>query len=89
MRVLQWIVDRCHGRSRAVATPLGLEPAYGDLDWTGFEYGAERFSQVMKVDYAMWGRELAAHDQLFAKLGAKQPAALVEERARLGARLSV
>ena len=26
MRVLQWIVDRCHGRGHAVETPLGLEP---------------------------------------------------------------
>ncbi len=89
MRVLQWVVERCHGRGRAVTTPLGLEPGYGDLNWTGLPFPAERFAQVMKVDHASWDRELAAHDQLFAKLGSKQPEALVTERQRLGSRLSV
>jgi GTP-dependent phosphoenolpyruvate carboxykinase len=41
----------------------------------------------MTVDRQSWNRELAAHDQLFAKLGAKRPAALTAERQRLGKRL--
>ena len=41
----------------------------------------------MNVDGAMWQRELAAHDALFAKLGTKRPAALAAERARLGLRI--
>ena len=48
MRVLQWIVERCRGRGHAVETPLGLEPAYGDLNWTGLDFPPERFAQVMK-----------------------------------------
>jgi phosphoenolpyruvate carboxykinase (GTP) len=88
MRVLQWIVERCRGRGHAIDTALGLEPDYGDLNWTGLEFSADRFSQVMRVDAAMWTRELGAHDELFAKLGTKRPAALAAERARLGSRLS-
>jgi hypothetical protein len=42
---------------------------------------------VMRVDKALWARELAEHDRLFAKLGAKRPAALAAERQRLGSRL--
>ena len=34
-------------------------------------------------------RELAEHDQLFAKLGAKRPPALAAERRRLGGRIGV
>jgi phosphoenolpyruvate carboxykinase (GTP) len=89
MRVLQWIVDRCHARAHAKPTPLGLEPDYADLNWNGVEFPRERFEQVMSVDPALWRRELEAHDQLFAKLGGKRPSALMAERARLGARLSV
>ncbi|MEP7180798.1 MAG: phosphoenolpyruvate carboxykinase (GTP) [Betaproteobacteria bacterium] len=88
MRVLQWIVDRCRGRGHAVETVLGLEPAYGDLNWTGLDFPPDRFAQVMKVDRALWVRELAAHDALFAKLGTKRPPALTAERTRLGGRLS-
>ena len=87
MRVLQWIVDRCHGRGHAVETALGLEPTYGDLNWAGLEFPPERFAQVMRVDRALWSRELAEHDQLFAKLGAKGPPALAAERHRLGGRI--
>ncbi|HYR00046.1 MAG TPA: phosphoenolpyruvate carboxykinase (GTP) [Casimicrobiaceae bacterium] len=87
MRVLQWIVDRCHGRGHAVETALGLEPTYGDLNWAGLEFPPERFAQVMRVDRALWSRELAEHDQLFAKLGAKGPPALAAERRRLGGRI--
>jgi phosphoenolpyruvate carboxykinase (GTP) len=87
MRVLQWVVERCHGRAPAVPTPLGLEPAYAHLNWRGLDFSPERFVQVMKVDPAAWTRELAAHDQLFARLGEKRPPALAAERARLGARL--
>ncbi len=87
MRVLQWVVERCRGRGHAVPTALGFEPAYADLNWTGLDFPQDRFTQVMKVDSALWTRELAAHDQLFAKLGAKRPAALATERKRLGERL--
>jgi phosphoenolpyruvate carboxykinase (GTP) len=87
MRVLRWIVERCHGRAHALSTPLGLEPDYRDLDWTGLDFPPERFEQVMRVDPSLWRRELAAHDELFSKLGTKRPPALVRERERLGERL--
>jgi phosphoenolpyruvate carboxykinase (GTP) len=89
MRVLRWIFDRCQGRAHAVQTPLGLQPEYGDLDWQGLDYAPGRFAQVMQADREMWRRELAAHDELFAKLGAKKPKALAMLRERLGARLAV
>jgi phosphoenolpyruvate carboxykinase (GTP) len=86
MRVLKWIVERCRGRGHAVDSALGLQPEYPDLDWGGLDFGASRFDQVMRLDRASWQRELASHDQLFAKLGAKQPSALVELRRDLGAK---
>ena len=42
----------------------------------------------MSLDRAQWERELASHDELFAKLGTKRPAALLAERERLAARLA-
>ena len=88
MRVLAWIVDRCHGRGHAQETALGFEPAYDDLNWTGLDFDRSRYAQVMAVDTPMWKRELSAHDELFAKVGAKLPQALTSERKRLGGRLA-
>jgi len=87
MRVLQWVVERCAGRAHAHETSTGLAPAYDDLNWTGAAFTAEQFADVMRLDRSQWQRELASHDELFAKLGAKRPAALQAERERLGARL--
>ena len=88
MRVLKWIVERCLGTARATRTALGLQPEYGDLDWRGLEFGPDRFATVMRLDDARWQSELAAHDELFAKLGAKQPPVFVQERTELGARFA-
>ncbi len=85
MRVLKWIVERCQGKAHAVQTPLGLQPEYVDLDWRGLEFGPERFATVMRLDDARWQSELAAHDELFAKLGAKQPQVFAAQRRQLGA----
>ena len=88
MRVLKWIVERCLGKAHAEQTPLGLQPEYGDLDWRGLEFGPERFATVMRLDKARWLDELAAHDELFAKLGAKQPPVFAAQRQELGARFA-
>ena len=37
MRVLKWIIERFEGKADAVKTPLGLQPRYEDLDWSGLE----------------------------------------------------
>jgi phosphoenolpyruvate carboxykinase (GTP) len=88
MRVLKWIVDRCSDRAHGVETALGLQPEYRDLDWRGLDFSSERFGQVMRLERELWKRELAAHDQLFAQLGSKQPRAFADLRRHLGARLA-
>ncbi len=88
MRVLQWIVERCRDRAKAKESAVGLVPDFGDLDWKRAAFDASRFAEVMQVDRAQWERELAEHDALFAKVGAKRPAALTAERDRLAERLA-
>ena len=88
MRVLQWVVERCRGRAHAVDSAVGLVPDFADLNWTGTEFGAQRFATVMRVQADEWRRELASHDELFAKLGTKRPPALQAERDQLAQRLA-
>ncbi|HVF65173.1 MAG TPA: phosphoenolpyruvate carboxykinase (GTP) [Casimicrobiaceae bacterium] len=87
MRVLEWIVERCAGNAHAVETPLGMMPAYDDLDWRGLELGRDRYATLARVDRDEWSRELSAHDELFGRLGARRPSALAQERQSLARRL--
>ncbi|TAK38324.1 MAG: phosphoenolpyruvate carboxykinase (GTP) [Betaproteobacteria bacterium] len=89
MRVLAWIVERCHGRAQAAPNALGLMPRYEDLRWAGLEkFGRERFAELEQIDRHAWQHELGAHDELFAKLGAKLPRELAARRAQLHQKLA-
>ena len=80
-------MERCRGQAQARDDALGLVPAYSDLDWSASRFDPQAFAGVMTHERAQWERELAAHDELFAKLGQKRPAELVAERERLARRL--
>jgi phosphoenolpyruvate carboxykinase (GTP) len=89
MRVLAWIVERCHGRVQAVATPLGLMPRYEDLTWAGLEkFGREQYAELERVDDKAWHQELASHDELLRKIGARLPRELEQRRAQLHQKLA-
>jgi phosphoenolpyruvate carboxykinase (GTP) len=89
MRVLAWIVERCQGRAQGADTALGVMPRHEDLDWAGLEkMTAARFAELTQVDAAAWKEELRSHDELFAKLGARLPAALESRRGRMHQKLA-
>ena len=53
MRVLQWIVERAHGRAVGIESPLGWMPRYQDLDWKGLEdFSEDNFRACMSIDRA-------------------------------------
>lgn len=72
-RVLKWIIDRVHGRSAAVESPLGWEPKYDSLDWEGLDFSKEKFYDIMSVDREEWKMEVLSHEELFMKLYDKLP----------------
>ena len=89
MRVLAWVVERCHGRAEGVATPLGIMPRYEDLNWTGLEkLGREQYAEIERVDDKAWQEELASHDELLGRLGAKLPRELELRRSQLHEKLA-
>ncbi len=89
MRVLAWIVERCHGRAQATPNALGLMPRYEDLIWAGLEkFGRERYAELERIDRSAWQEELGSHDALFDKLGDKLPRELAARRAQLNEKLA-
>src|SRR5712691_5588121 len=83
-------VNRSRGRTRGVEeTSLGPMPRYEDLNWTGLEkLSAARYAELAQVDAAALKDELASHDELFAKLGKRLPAALEAGRGRMHQKLA-
>ncbi len=87
LRILKWIFERCAGRGHAGETPLGFAPEYDDLDWRGLDFGNRQFAKAMAVDPEQWRSELDSHDELFARIGPKQPDELADQRRQLAHRL--
>jgi phosphoenolpyruvate carboxykinase (GTP) len=84
MRVLQWIVDRIHGRAqKPVESPFGLMPQYQDLNWTGLPFTQDRFAKIMSVNPAEARSEAIEQQELFGRFGRHLPRELEEERQAL------
>ncbi len=88
MRVLKWIIDRCHGTVYAEETPLGWMPRAEDIDIRGIEgYTAEKLNAALSIDVKGWKRELMLQDELFIDLNADLPKELLFQRELLISRL--
>ena len=86
-RILKWIVDRVHGRTRTKETPIGWTPYYEDMDWTGLNFPKETFDELQTIDRPAWKREVIDHEELFILLHAHLPPELIYERELLICRL--
>ena len=88
MRVLQWIVDRCHGRAGAAESVLGWVPRERDLEWSGLDDAVRnRYGDLMAIERDAWIHELLQHEELFVKLYDKLPKEFVLKRELLLASL--
>ncbi len=88
VRVLKWIVDRCHGRAEAVESALGWVPAPGALDIEGLkDFGPAELEKAQAIKSEEWHKELMMQDELFMKLYSHLPKELIFQRELLKARL--
>jgi phosphoenolpyruvate carboxykinase (GTP) len=87
MRVLKWIVDRARGRATGSETPIGWQPRYEELDWTGLDFTKQRFDDLQAFDRAAWRAEVIGHEELFLDLHDHLPKELVYERELLICRM--
>ncbi len=88
MRVLEWIVDRVNGHGNAEETPIGMMPKYEDLTWTGLDFSAASFGDIMTVDRQAAIQEADAQVDLFNDFGDRLPVELETQRQAFKARLS-
>ncbi|HRP04137.1 MAG TPA: phosphoenolpyruvate carboxykinase (GTP) [Opitutaceae bacterium] len=87
MRVLKWIIDRARGRTVGKETPIGWQPRYEDIDWSGLDFPKEKFEELQAVDRAAWRAEIIGHEELFIDLHDHLPKELIYERELLICRM--
>ena len=88
MRILKWILDRTHGKTGGVESPLGWMPSYDDIYWDGLEgFSRERYNEMMSVERGAWIKELLSHEELFVQLYDRLPKEFVLQRELLLATL--
>ncbi|WLT32412.1 phosphoenolpyruvate carboxykinase (GTP) [Geothrix sp. PMB-07] len=74
MRVLNWVVERVHGRAFAMETPLGWMPRKEDLDLTGIKgFDDSRYAELTAINKDEWRRELLLHEELFEQVYDRLP----------------
>lgn len=90
LRIIKWIIDRCHGRVGALQTPLGWMPKPEDIDLSGMTepYTTEMLAKVLEINNEEWLAEAMGHGEFFAKLYHRLPKEMVYERELLISRLT-
>jgi phosphoenolpyruvate carboxykinase (GTP) len=88
LRVLEWIVDRCAGKSGAQETAIGNLPRPDDLDLAGLDLAPGALDQLLSVQTDEWRAEAADIEKYLDEYAPRTPAALREQvkalRTRLG-----
>ncbi|MBI3417697.1 MAG: phosphoenolpyruvate carboxykinase (GTP) [Verrucomicrobia bacterium] len=88
MRVLKWIVDRCHGRIGAEESQLGWVPRLQDFDLAGLSgFGPEQFARAQAIKADEWKQEVVSQEELFISLHSTLPKELGYQRELLISRL--
>ena len=87
MRVLKWIIGRCHGQAYAIETPLGWMPRVEDIDLKGLDFSREQLQSIQEIDLEGFKAEVLSQEELFLKLAGDLPKEMIFQRELLISRL--
>src|SRR5262249_53190731 len=87
LRVLQWMIERCHDRGGAVETAIGVIPSKGAPDTAGLTLSDAEMDRLLAVDHEGWLRALRTQEEFFAQFGPRMPQEMHLEHEALRRRL--
>ena len=87
LRVLQWVLDRCHNKVDAASTPIGYLPKLTDIDCEGLDLSETTKRELFAIDKQGWQEELGAIDNYFNSFGTHVPQAFTAQTQRISAQL--
>ena len=88
LRVLRWVLDRCHSDADAVETPIGYLPTLDAIDQDGLSMKDGAMEELLSVDEALWSAEMTGIGDFFGQFGERVPEALMVEFRRVATALS-
>ena len=83
LRVLEWMIGRVEGTAGAIETPIGLQPAEGDINLDGMDLGEDARSLLFGFDRAGWQSEFESIRTYLHDYGPRMPPPLLQEQARI------
>jgi phosphoenolpyruvate carboxykinase (GTP) len=87
MRVLEWVIERAHGRAYAKETLVGWMPRSEDINLEGLTMTRERFTELQQLNLDEIKAELIGQEELFLKLAGDLPKEMIFQRELLISRL--
>ncbi|WP_445376031.1 phosphoenolpyruvate carboxykinase (GTP) [Natronospira proteinivora] len=79
LRVLRWVLDRCHGDAEAVDSPIGYLPTLEGIDQTELDMSREAMEELLSIDEGMWRAEMAEIGDFMGQFGERTPEQLMKE----------
>jgi phosphoenolpyruvate carboxykinase (GTP) len=87
LRVLDWIIRRCHDEGEARETPIGYMPTPGSIDMDGLDIPGKVMQRLLSISVEDWREELKGIEKFFTKLGDSLPKEVWDEYRALNYRL--
>jgi len=87
IRVLQWVLERCEGRGKALETAIGYTPTIDGINREGLNISDSVMEGLLRVDPAEWVEAIAGQDDFFKSYGRHMPRAMWEEHEALARRI--
>jgi phosphoenolpyruvate carboxykinase (GTP) len=87
IRVLQWVLDRCDNKGKAIETPIGLVPTIDAINRKGINVSDEVMAKLLKVDPAEWLEAVAGQEDFLEEFGNRMPKAIWQEHEALAERI--
>jgi len=80
LRVLEWILTRCHDGVEAVDTPIGMMPHVGDIDIDHLDDVNDAIMKdLLTVDKELWKVEMENIKTFYEEFGDRLPQKLMDE----------
>ncbi len=89
LRVIEWIIERCHDNVDAEETPIGFVPKKEDLDLEGLELDENILNDLLKVPVQEWKKEAGEIRKFYSQFGNRLPSELNKELDNLDKKLGL